>query len=123
MVEFDVRERRGEPVLAHTISHAARGGNALLGDALAHQAGERLAGVDLNLDVKHPGLETRMLNDLRSAEPLERTLLSSQETAEIDRLRTLDPHARTGISPVGKSTERRAYCGPRRGTAHRVRWG
>jgi len=36
MVEFDVRERRGELVLAHTTFHAARGGNALLGDALAH---------------------------------------------------------------------------------------
>ena len=38
MVEFDVRERRGELVLAHTIFHAARGGNVLLGDALAHLA-------------------------------------------------------------------------------------
>ena len=40
MVEFDVRERRGELVLAHTIFHAARCGNVLLGDALAHQAEE-----------------------------------------------------------------------------------
>jgi len=38
MVEFDVRERRGEPVLAHTIFHAARCGNVLLSDALAHLA-------------------------------------------------------------------------------------
>ena len=38
MVEFDVRERRGELVLAHTIFHAARCGNVLLGDALAHLA-------------------------------------------------------------------------------------
>ena len=38
MVEFDARERRGELVLAHTISHAARCGNVLLGDALAHLA-------------------------------------------------------------------------------------
>jgi glycerophosphoryl diester phosphodiesterase len=36
MVEFDVREWRGEPVLAHTTFRAARGGNVLLGDALAH---------------------------------------------------------------------------------------
>ena len=33
-VEFDVRERRSELVLAHTIFHAARCG----GDALAHLA-------------------------------------------------------------------------------------
>jgi len=118
-----VRERRGELVLAHTILHAARGGNVLLGDALAHLAGERFAGVDLNVDVKHPGFETRLLNDLRGAGLLERTLLSSQVTTVIDRLRVLDPHARTGISSVGKSTERRPYCGRRRGTARRVRWG
>ena len=107
MVELDVRERRGEPVLAHTTFHAARGGNLLLGDALAHLAGERFAGVDLNVDVKHPGFEARLLDDLRGAGLLERTLLSSQVTAVIDRLRMLDPHARTGISLVGKSAERR----------------
>ena len=32
IVEFDVREWRGELVLAHTIFHAARSGNVLLGD-------------------------------------------------------------------------------------------
>ena len=89
-----MRERRGEPVLAHTTSHAARGGNVLLGDALAHLAGEPFAGVDLNLGVKHPGFETRLLDDLRGAGLLERTLLSSQVTTVIDRLRMLDPHAR-----------------------------
>ena len=38
MVECDVRERRGELALAHTIFHAARCGNVLLGDALTHLA-------------------------------------------------------------------------------------
>ena len=38
MVEFDVRERRGELVLAHTIFQVARCRNVLLGDALAHLA-------------------------------------------------------------------------------------
>jgi glycerophosphoryl diester phosphodiesterase len=105
IVEFDVRERRGELVLAHTIFHAARDGNVLLGDALAHLAGERFAGFVLSVDVKHPGFEARLLDDLRCAGLLERTLLSSQMMAVIDRLRMLDPHARTGISSVGKSTE------------------
>lgn len=121
IVEFDVREWRGELVLAHTIFHAARSGNVLLGDALAHLAGQRFAGVDLNVDAGHPGFETRLLNDPRGAGLLERTLLSSQVTTVIDRLRVLDPHARTGISSVGKSTERRAYCDRRRGAAYRVR--
>ena len=35
-VKFEVREWRGELVPAHTISHAARCRNVLLGDALAH---------------------------------------------------------------------------------------
>jgi hypothetical protein len=74
----------------------------------AHLAGERFAGVDQNVDVKHPnpGFEARLLDDLRCAGLLERTLLSSQVTAVIDRPHVLDPHARTGISSVGKSTER-----------------
>ena len=38
IVEFDVRERRDEPVLAHTIIHAAPGGNVLLDDAPTHLA-------------------------------------------------------------------------------------
>jgi hypothetical protein len=38
MVEFEVREWRRELVLAHTIFHAARCRNVLLGDALAHLA-------------------------------------------------------------------------------------
>ena len=38
MVEFDVREDGFTAPLAHTIFHAARCGNVLLGDALAHLA-------------------------------------------------------------------------------------
>jgi hypothetical protein len=57
---------------SRTRSSTPRGGNVLLSDARAHLAGERFAGVDLNVDVKHPGFETRLLNDLRGAELLER---------------------------------------------------
>ena len=60
MVEFEVRERRDDLVLSHTIFHAARCRNVLPGDALAHLAGERFGGVDLNVDVKHPGFEARL---------------------------------------------------------------
>jgi glycerophosphoryl diester phosphodiesterase len=101
MVEFDVREWRGELVLAHTIFHALRGGNARFEDALDHLAGERFAAVSLNVDVKHSGFEPRLLDGLRNAGLLERTLLSSQVTAVIDRVRELDPAARTGISVGG----------------------
>ena len=102
MVEFDVREWRGELVLAHTIFHARRGGNVRFDDALDHLASDRFEGVNLNVDVKHPGFEPRLLDGLRRTGLLERTLVSSQVTAVIDRVRELDPAVRTGISVGGR---------------------
>jgi glycerophosphoryl diester phosphodiesterase len=102
MVEFDVRSYRDELVLAHTILDARRARNVLLADALAHLSGARFAHVDLNVDVKHPGFEPELLAAVRAAGLLERTLLSSQVTAVIDRLRQLDPEVRTGISIGGR---------------------
>ena len=69
MVEFDVREWRGELVLAHTVLHARRGRTVRLGDALAHLAGRRFADVGLNVDVKHVGCEAALLDGLREREP------------------------------------------------------
>jgi glycerophosphoryl diester phosphodiesterase len=101
MVEFDVREWRGELVLAHTILHARRGGNIRFEDALDHLAGERFAAVGLNVDVKHSGFEPQLLDGLRTTGLLPRTLVSSQVTAVIDRVRELDPAVTTGISVGG----------------------
>jgi len=102
MVEFDVRCWRGELVLAHTILDARRGGNIALADAVAHLAGPRFEAVHLNVDVKHVGFERELLDALHAAGLLERTLLSSQVTAVIDRLRALEPDVRTGISIGGR---------------------
>ena len=102
MVEFDVREWHGELILAHTIFHARRGGNVRLTDALAHLSSDRFAAVDLNVDVKHTGFEPRLLDGLRDAGLLGRTLVSSQVTAVLDRIRSLDPDVRTGISVGGR---------------------
>jgi glycerophosphoryl diester phosphodiesterase len=102
MVEFDVRRYRDELILAHTIFDARRGTNVRLTDALAHLSGARFAAVDLNVDVKHPGFEAELLAALRGEGLLERTLLSSQVTAVVDRLRQLDPEVRTGISIGGR---------------------
>jgi glycerophosphoryl diester phosphodiesterase len=103
MVEFDVREWRGELVLAHTILHARRGGNVRLQDALAHLAGRRFGDVGLNVDVKHVGCEAALLDGLRRAGLLERSLLSSQIPAVLDRLREREPRARLGISVGGRA--------------------
>jgi glycerophosphoryl diester phosphodiesterase len=102
MVEFDVREWRGELVLAHTILHARRGGSVRLEDALAHLAGRRFAEVGLNVDVKHVGCEAALLDGLRRNRLLERSLLSSQVPVVLDRLREREPRARLGISVGGR---------------------
>ncbi len=102
MVEFDVRACDGELVLAHTILHARRGGNVRLRDALRHLSTQRFADIGLNVDIKHVGCEERVLDGLRHAGLLERTLICSQVAAVLDRVRVLDPEARTGISIGGR---------------------
>jgi glycerophosphoryl diester phosphodiesterase len=102
MVEFDVRACRGELVLAHTFLDAHRPRAVRLHDALAHLSGPRFAGVELNVDIKHPGCESALLGELRDTGLLSRTLLSSQVPQVIDRLRALEPRARVGISVGGR---------------------
>jgi glycerophosphoryl diester phosphodiesterase len=102
MVEFDVRAWNGDLVLAHTVLHARRGGNVQLSDALRHLASRRFKDVELNVDVKHVGCEAALLERLDQASLLERTLISSQVPAVIDRVRALDPRARVGISIGGR---------------------
>ncbi|MGO9977244.1 MAG: glycerophosphodiester phosphodiesterase [Solirubrobacteraceae bacterium] len=102
MVEFDVRRWRGELILAHTVVDACRGGSVRLGDALVHLSSHRFSEIELNVDVKHAGFERELLGALRHAQVLERTLLSSQVAAVLDRLRQLEPHARVGISVGGR---------------------
>jgi glycerophosphoryl diester phosphodiesterase len=102
MVEFDVRSWRGELLLAHTLLDAARGMSVRLHDALAHLSSPRFSDVGLNVDVKHGGFEQELLDALRHAQLLDRTLLSSQVTEVLDRLRELEPGALTGISVGGR---------------------
>jgi glycerophosphoryl diester phosphodiesterase len=109
MVEFDVRAWRGELVVAHTVLDARRGGNLRLQEALAHLSSRPFAEVDLNVDVKHAGFEAALLECLRDAGVLERTLISSQVASVLDRIRELEPRARTGISvggPVARISQR-----------------
>jgi glycerophosphoryl diester phosphodiesterase len=102
MVEFDVRGHDGELVLAHTIFHARRRGNVRLREALEHLSAPRFDGVELNVDVKHAGIEAELLDALRGAGLLGRTLISSQVEAVLERVRALDPDARLGISIGGR---------------------
>ena len=101
MVEFDVRACRGELVLAHTLLDARFPGRVRLSDALRHLSAARFAGVELNVDLKRTGCEPALLDALRAAEMLERTLISSQVPRILDRVRTMEPRARLGVSVAG----------------------
>jgi glycerophosphoryl diester phosphodiesterase len=102
VVEFDVRAWAGELVLAHTIFHARRGSNLRLREALDHLSGRGFSGIDLNVDVKHVGCEAALLDSLRGAGLIKRTVISSQVPAVLDRIRSLEPRARVGISIGGR---------------------
>jgi glycerophosphoryl diester phosphodiesterase len=102
VVEFDLRAWHGELVLAHTVLHARRGYNVRLRDALAYLCQPRFADLGLNVDVKHVGCEQVLLDSLRDAGLLGRTLISSQVTIVLDRVRALEPRARIGISVGGR---------------------
>jgi glycerophosphoryl diester phosphodiesterase len=102
VIEFDVRARGGELVLAHTVLHARRGAVVALGEALAHLSGRRFAGVELNVDVKHVGCEAAVLDALWRHGLLQRSMISSQVAAVVANVRARQPRARVGISVGGR---------------------
>jgi glycerophosphoryl diester phosphodiesterase len=102
MIEFDVRGHRGELVLAHTVLHTRRPRNVRLHEALAHLASLRYRDVELNVDLKHPGCEAALLEELHRYGLLERTVISCQVPEVLDRVRALDTRARVGISIGGR---------------------
>jgi glycerophosphoryl diester phosphodiesterase len=102
MIEFDVRGRGGELVLAHTLLHARRPGNLRLPAALAHLSSRRYRDVELNVDLKRPGCEAALLEALRARGLLRRTLISSQVPEVLERVRRLEARARVGISVGGR---------------------
>ena len=106
VIEFDVRACRGRLVLAHTTFHG-RWDCVELDDALRHLATPPFSEVELNADLKHAGVEAPTLDALRRHGLLGRTLLSSQCVPVLDRVRELEPDARTGIS-IGPWIARRS---------------
>ncbi len=101
MIEFDVRACRGELVLAHTLLDARLPRRVRLADALDHLSSRRFEGIELNVDLKRTGCEPALLEAIRGAGLLERTLISSQLPSILARVRTLEPRARVGISVAG----------------------
>jgi glycerophosphoryl diester phosphodiesterase len=112
MTEFDVLEVDGRLVLAHDFHDADRREPITLEQGLDHLATPAFGGLELDVDLKLPGYEERVLEALRERELLPRCLISSQFVASLADLRLADPSVRLGWS-VPKAmrdyTQSRAY--------------
>jgi glycerophosphoryl diester phosphodiesterase len=103
MIEFDVLPEdhedpaRGELRLAHDYSHdLAR--TPTLDEGLAHLAGAAFSAIELDVDLKLPGYEERVVGALRAHGLVERTLVSTQYMRSLVKLRELEPRLRLGWS-------------------------
>jgi glycerophosphoryl diester phosphodiesterase len=102
MIELDVLSARadgGGPLLVAHDHHDVRLRTPLSFErALEHLAGEAFAGVELDVDVKLPGYELRVLSALRDFGLVDRTLLSGMFPASLARIREAEPAIRLGWS-------------------------
>ena len=103
MIEFDVLPEdmedpaAGELRLAHDYSHDLAHAPTLE-EGLAHLAGEAFGSVELDVDLKLPGYEARVVESLRAHGLVERTLVSTQYMRSLVKLRELEPALRLGWS-------------------------
>ncbi|MDP9401080.1 MAG: glycerophosphodiester phosphodiesterase [Actinomycetota bacterium] len=102
MIEFDVVSERpdgsGQLLLAHDLMEPGDRPPHTLEEGLAHFAGEAYARVQLNVDLKLPGYERRVLEALERHGLLHRALLSTMELASLRAIRATRPQARLGLS-------------------------
>jgi glycerophosphoryl diester phosphodiesterase len=102
MIEFDVLPEHGdgsgELRLAHDFADARGRTPHTLEEGLAHFAGAAYAGVELDVDLKLPGYERRVVEALERFGLLDRALISSMELASLRAIRALRPQARLGLS-------------------------
>jgi glycerophosphoryl diester phosphodiesterase len=102
MLEFDVLpaevDGTGELYLAHDYPDLRSRRALTLEEGLAHLAGDAYAGVELDVDLKLPGYEARVIEALRRHDLLERSLVSSTERSSLRVVRALAPDVRLGLS-------------------------
>jgi glycerophosphoryl diester phosphodiesterase len=101
MIEFDVLPERsdgtGELFLAHDYKDLNRRRDSVvtLEQGLDHLCG---TGLDLDVDLKIPGYEARVIAALREREVLPRVLVSTMEKRSLRTLRMIAPEVRLGWS-------------------------
>jgi glycerophosphoryl diester phosphodiesterase len=102
MIEFDVLSERtdgsGELLAAHDYGDMRSRKPLRLDEALEYLAGPRFEGIEIDLDVKIPGYEPRVIDALREVGLTTRTLLSSTYPSTLARVREAEPSLRLGLS-------------------------
>jgi len=102
MIELDVLSERtdgsGRLLVAHDYEDMRSREPLSLRQALEHLAGEAFAGLELDVDIKIPGYELRVLEALREVGLIDRTLVSGMFPDALARIRAAEPGLRLGWS-------------------------
>jgi glycerophosphoryl diester phosphodiesterase len=102
MIELDVLSERpdgsGRLLVGHDYRDLRGRTPLTLERALEHLSGERFADIELDVDVKLPGYELRVLDALRSFDLVGRTLVSGMFPAGLALIRATEPTLRLGWS-------------------------
>lgn len=102
MIELDVLSARtdgsGDLFVAHDYEDLSSRTPLSLEQALDHLARPAFAGVQIDLDVKIPGYELRVVDALREAGLVDRTLVSGMYPSALARVRVAEPSLRLGWS-------------------------
>lgn len=98
MIEFDVLPDGERLILAHDYEDAAARSPHTLEEGLAHLAGDQFAGIELDVDLKLPGYELRVVDALRRFGLLDRAMVSTQFRSSLRLVRSAAPQLRLGWS-------------------------
>jgi len=102
MIELDVLSENvdgsGRLLVAHDFDDMRSRSPLSFEQALEHLSGEAFAGVELDVDVKLPGYELRVLEALRDHGLVASTLISGMFPASLARIRAAEPELRLGWS-------------------------
>jgi glycerophosphoryl diester phosphodiesterase len=102
MIELDVISEHpdgsGRLLVAHDHADARARAPLTFEQALEHLSGQEFAALELDVDVKLPGYEMRVLGALRERALIERTLISGMFPAGLDQIRAAEPALRLGWS-------------------------
>ena len=102
MIELDVLPEhqggRGRLLVAHDYDDMRSRTPLELEQALAHLTGPRFGDIELDVDIKLPGYELRVVELLRSFGLVQRTLISGMFPSGLDLVRRNEPGLRLGWS-------------------------